>query len=68
MKDRMRTVIAKIVQLLLQNLLQEKEYRVYVWRASNGAHTELASGVKKFLTRSLHWCAFNYLWMLLSCQ
>jgi hypothetical protein len=47
LKDRIQTAIAKTDQPLLQNVWHEVEYHLDVCRATNGAHTELAKGMKK---------------------
>jgi hypothetical protein len=40
--DRRRTSIAKIDRSLLHCVWHEGEYRLDVWRETNGAHIELA--------------------------
>jgi hypothetical protein len=42
LKDRIRTATAQTDQPLLQSVWQEVEHRLDVYRATNGAHTELA--------------------------
>jgi len=40
LKDRIRTVIGKFDQLLLQNVWHKVEYRLDVCRAAYGAHAK----------------------------
>jgi hypothetical protein len=42
LKDRIRTAIAKIDQLLSQNIWHEVEYHLDVCGATNGANIELS--------------------------
>jgi hypothetical protein len=59
-KDHLQTAIAKTDQPLSQNVWHEVEYHLDVCRATNGAHTELAYGVKHFLGCCLQWREFNF--------
>jgi hypothetical protein len=54
-------MIAKIDQLLLQNVLHEFQFHLDVCRATNGALTELSYGMKEyFLSYSLQMCELNF--------
>jgi hypothetical protein len=61
LKDRTRTATAKTDEPLLQNVWHEVEYRHHVCWATNGAHTELAEGMKKLFHLPFTIVCFQFL-------